>query len=164
MFKKDTRLLNKVLMTGSFPMRAKSAITRELPIQDLSLDELDPELTEMIYNEQKRQFRGIELIASENFAYRHTMQMVGSSFLNDDSQRNPAGWYGGERKLPSEVERLCEERALKCFRLDPKKWSVNTQLQSGSPANFAVYCALLSPGDKLMGLDLSQGGHLTHGF
>ena len=111
-----------------------------------------------------RQFRGIELIASENFAYRHTMQTVGSCFMNKDSARNPCGWFGGARMTPSNVESLCNERALKLYRLDPDEWWVNAQTQSGSPANFAVYCGFLNPGDRLMGLDLTQGGHLTHGF
>ena len=62
------------------------------------------------------------------------------------------------------IEDLCRKRALEAYRLSPAEWAVNVQTLSGSPANFAVYTALLAPGERMMGLDLTQGGHLTHGF
>ncbi|CAM9751930.1 unnamed protein product, partial [Choristocarpus tenellus] len=72
-------------------------------------------------------------------------------------------YYGGNEHI-DRMERLCQERALKAFRLDPEEWAVNVQPYSGSPANFAVYTALLKPHDRIMGLDLPSGGHLTHGY
>ena len=74
-----------------------------------------------------------------------------------------ARYYGGNQNIDA-IERLCAKRALEAYRLSEDEWAVNLQTLSGSPANFAVYTALLNPGDRLMGLDLTQGGHLTHGF
>ena len=64
----------------------------------------------------------------------------------------------------AQIERLCQSRALQAYRLDPEEWGVNVQPYSGSPANFALYTALLNPHDRLMGLNLPSGGHLTHGL
>lgn len=72
-------------------------------------------------------------------------------------------YYGGNEHIDA-CERLCQSRALAAYRLDPAVWGVNVQPLSGSPANFAVYTALLAPHDRIMGLDLPHGGHLTHGF
>jgi glycine hydroxymethyltransferase len=72
-------------------------------------------------------------------------------------------YYGGNEYI-DQSERLCQQRALAAFHVDPTKWGVNVQPLSGSPANFAVYTALLQPHDRIMGLDLAHGGHLTHGF
>ncbi|CAM9347662.1 unnamed protein product [Chrysoparadoxa australica] len=74
-----------------------------------------------------------------------------------------ARYYGGNEHI-DRIERLCQQRALKAFRLDPEDWGVNVQAYSGSPANFAAYTALLEPHDRIMGLDLPSGGHLTHGY
>ena len=72
-------------------------------------------------------------------------------------------YYGGN-EIIDQVEELCQKRALEAYSLDPAVWGVNVQPYSGSPANFAVYTALLKPHDRIMGLDLPSGGHLTHGF
>ncbi|NXM90042.1 GLYM protein, partial [Oenanthe oenanthe] len=72
-------------------------------------------------------------------------------------------YYGGA-EVVDQIELLCERRALDAFDLDPARWGVNVQPYSGSPANFAAYTALLQPHDRLMGLDLPDGGHLTHGY
>jgi len=111
-----------------------------------------------------RQFGGIELIASENFAYKFVMEALGSCLTNKYSEGYPGARYYGGNTYIDKIESLCRERALRVYGLDPKEWRANVQAYSGSPANMAVYTALLKPGDGLMGLDLTQGGHLTHGF
>lgn len=118
----------------------------------------------MIEREKHRQWSGIELIASENFTSRAVMQCLGSALTNKYSEGYPGKRYYGGNEYIDQVETLCQERALAAYGLDPEKWGVNVQPYSGSPANFAVYTALLKPHDRIMGLDLPSGGHLTHGF
>lgn len=83
---------------------------------------------------------------------------------NKYSEGLPHARYYGGNEIIDQIEVLCQERALKAYGLDPNEWGVNVQPYSGSPANFAVYTALLKPHDRIMGLDLPSGGHLTHGF
>jgi len=111
-----------------------------------------------------RQYGGIELIASENFAYKFCMEAMGSCLTNKYSEGYPGNRYYGGNEHIDKIENLCRDRALSCYGLDPEKWHANVQAYSGSPANMAIYTALMEPGDGLMGLDLTQGGHLTHGF
>ena len=92
------------------------------------------------------------------------MEVNGSCLTNKYSEGYPGARYYGGNQYIDMVERLCQKRALEAYRLSDEKWAVNVQVMSGSPANFAVYTALLAPGERLMGLDLTQGGHLTHGF
>merc|ERR1712038_358861 len=89
---------------------------------------------------------------------------LGSALTNKYSEGPPGGRYYGGNQIIDQVENLCKERALAAFGLDDKKWGVNVQPYSGSPANFAVYTALLPPHSRVMGLDLPSGGHLTHGY
>ena len=92
------------------------------------------------------------------------MEALGSCLTNKYSEGLPgARYYGGNENI-DKVEVLCQDRALAAFRLDKSKWGVNVQPYSGSPANMAVYTALLNPHDRIMGLDLPSGGHLTHGY
>lgn len=139
-------------------------ITRPLPMKDLGLKEHDPELYGYLESEKARQFGGIELIASENFAYTYVMEAIGSCLTNKYSEGYPGARYYGGNEFIDKIEDLCRDRALSVYGLDPAKWHANVQAYSGSPANMAVFTALLQPGDGLMGLDLTQGGHLTHGF
>ena len=141
-----------------------SRITRQLPVKDLSIKEHDPDLHQMIEKEKLRQYGGIELIASENFAYSFVMEALGSCLTNKYSEGYPGARYYGGNQFIDQIENLCRKRALQAYRLNPDEWGVNVQPYSGSPANMAVYTALLKPGERLMGLDLTQGGHLTHGF
>mmetsp|Transcript_1544 Transcript_1544/g.2183 ORF Transcript_1544/g.2183 Transcript_1544/m.2183 type:complete len:476 (+) Transcript_1544:128-1555(+) len=129
-----------------------------------SLEEHDPVMFELIEQEKSRQWRSLELIASENFTSRAVMDCLGSALTNKYAEGLPGARYYGGNEVVDQVETLCQERALAAYGLDPKEWGVNVQPYSGSPANFAVYTALLRPHDRIMGLDLPSGGHLTHGF
>ncbi|XP_067930791.1 serine hydroxymethyltransferase, mitochondrial-like [Watersipora subatra] len=129
-----------------------------------SLEEEDPEMVALMRAEKKRQVEGIELIASENFTSRAVLEALGSCLHNKYSEGYPGNRYYGGTHVVDQVERLCQQRCLEAFDLDPASWGVNVQPYSGSPANFAVYTGLLKPHDRVMGLDLPDGGHLTHGF
>jgi glycine hydroxymethyltransferase len=128
------------------------------------LSEVDPELVDIIEREKNRQYKGLELIPSENFVSASVMEAVGSVMTNKYSEGYPGARYYGGNEFIDIAERLCQKRALEAFRLDPAKWGVNVQPLSGSPANFQVYTALLNPHERIMGLDLPHGGHLSHGF
>lgn len=132
--------------------------------RDYGLSEADPEVRSIIDKEKHRQFTSLELIASENFTSSAVMEAVGSCLTNKYSEGLPGKRYYGGNEFIDELEVLCQERALAAFHLDAKKWGVNVQPLSGSPANFEVYTALLNPHDRIMGLDLPHGGHLSHGF
>lgn len=136
---------------------------KPLPMPDKPLAEHDPELHAIIQNEKKRQYECLELIASENFTSKAVMECLGSCLTNKYSEGTVGKRYYGGNEYIDMVESLCQKRALAAFRLDAKEWFVNVQPLSGSPANFEVFTALLQPGDKLMGLALAHGGHLTHG-
>ncbi|XP_026452620.1 serine hydroxymethyltransferase 3, chloroplastic-like, partial [Papaver somniferum] len=123
-----------------------------------------PEVRSIIDSEKNCQFNSLELIASENFTSRAVMEDVGSCLTNKYSEGLHGKRYYGGNEYIDELETLCQQRALAAFHLDPKKWGVNVQPLSGSPANFEVYTALLNPHDRIMGLDLPHGGHLSHGF
>lgn len=128
------------------------------------LSEADPVMYDLVQQEKARQTRCIELIASENFTSRAVMECLGSALTNKYSEGQPGARYYGGNEVIDKVENLCKTRALKAFSLDETKWGVNVQPYSGSPANFAVYTALLPPHSRVMGLDLPSGGHLTHGY
>ncbi len=129
-----------------------------------SLENDDMELKELIDKEYHRQNSSIELIASENFTSPGVIECLGSILTNKYSEGYPGNRYYGGNQVIDEIEILCQKRALEAFNLTFDKWSVNVQPYSGSPANMAVYTGLLNPGDRLMGLGLTSGGHLTHGF
>lgn len=131
---------------------------------NVSLKEHDPEMFSLLQKELKRQVEGLELIASENFTSRAVLECLGSVATNKYAEGLPGSRYYGGTEVVDEIENLCRNRALAAFRLDASQWGVNVQPYSGSPANFEAYSALLQPHDRLMGLDLPCGGHLTHGF
>jgi glycine hydroxymethyltransferase len=130
----------------------------------MPLEQHDPELFDIIECEKTRQWSSLELIASENFTSRAVMECLGSCLTNKYAEGIPGKRYYGGNEFIDQVERLCQKRALEAYGLDPAVWGVNVQPYSGSPANFAVYTALLNPHDRIMGLDLPSGGHLTHGY
>merc|ERR1711994_339601 len=108
--------------------------------------------------------RSIELIASENFTSKAVTECLGSALTNKYSEGQPGARYYGGNEVIDKIENLCKDRALAAFSLNEKEWGVNVQPHGGSPANFAVYTALLPPHARVMGLDLPSGGHLTHGY
>ena len=124
---------------------------------------MDKKLWQIIEKEIKRQEETLELIPSENFVDLETLFIVGSPLMNKYAEGYPAKRYYPGNKYIDEIENLAKERALKAFKLNPNKWSVNVQPYSGSPANLAVYLGLINPGETIIGLNLFHGGHLTHG-
>jgi glycine hydroxymethyltransferase len=124
-----------------------------------SLETLDPEIYAAIQKEERRQSEGLELIASENFTYRAVLEATGSVFTNKYAEGYPARRYYGGCEFVDVVENLAIERARKLFGAE----HVNVQPHSGSQANMAVYLTILQPGDTVLGMNLSHGGHLTHG-
>lgn len=113
----------------------------------------------IIKAEEKRQKEGIELIASENYVSRAVLEAMGSFLTNKYSEGYPGRRYYGGNQIVDQVETLAIEKAKKLFGAE----HVNVQPLSGGPANLIVYFALLNPGDKVLGLSLDQGGHLSHG-
>lgn len=128
------------------------------------LQKQDPELFSLIQKEQERQKNGFELVASENFTSSAVLECLGSVLTNKYSEGYSGKRYYGGNQIIDQIEDLCISRALEAMHLSSEDWGVNVQPYSGSPANFAVFTALLKPHDRIMGLDLPSGGHLTHGF
>src|SRR5699024_8228805 len=119
----------------------------------------DSRIFELIKAENKRQLEGLELIASENFVSPQVLEAMGSVLTNKYAEGYPGKRYYGGCEVVDEVETLAIERAKKMFGAE----YANVQPHSGSQANTEVYAACLQPGDKILGFDLSAGGHLTHG-
>ncbi|HMS63653.1 MAG TPA: serine hydroxymethyltransferase [Ignavibacteria bacterium] len=124
-----------------------------------NLKEYDPEIFETIKNETGRQSEKLELIASENFVSNAVIQALGSTLTNKYAEGYPGKRYYGGCEFVDVAENLARDRAKQIFGAE----YVNVQPHSGSQANMAVYFTFVKPGDKLMGMDLSHGGHLTHG-
>lgn len=142
-----------------------------------ALEKTDPALAKLLRQELKRQEMTLDLIPSENIAPLAILEAVGSPLMNKYSEGYPGKRYYPGNAVYDEIERLAQSRAFKAFGLRQGEWHVNVQLYSGSPANFAIYAGLMplqgseprsTPlsgelGDTLMGMQLSHGGHLTHG-
>jgi len=123
------------------------------------LEIVDPEIARVIQDEEQRQREKLELIASENFVSRAVLEAQGSILTNKYAEGYPGRRYYGGCEFVDIAERLAQERACKLFRAE----YANVQPHSGSQANMAVYFAVLQPGDTILGMNLSHGGHLTHG-
>ena len=134
----------------------------------------DKQIEKLLKAEVGRQKKVINLIASENYVSKDVLTALGSELVNKYAEGYPGKRYYGGNEVVDQVEELCQARALKLFKLNAKKWAVNVQPLSGSPANLAVYLALVPQGGptsdkasarqgKIMGMALDQGGHLTHG-
>ncbi|MEK7137794.1 MAG: serine hydroxymethyltransferase [Patescibacteria group bacterium] len=119
----------------------------------------DPDAYKALMGEMRRQWEGVELIASENYISPAVLEMMGTVFNNKYSEGYPGRRYYGGQEFTDIVETLAIERAKKLFRCE----HANVQLHAGCPANIATYFALLEPGDTVLGMDLTHGGHLSHG-
>src|SRR6266568_2822446 len=125
-----------------------------------ALDSVDPDIANLIRNEYRRQSETLELIASENLTSPAILEALGTLLTNKYAEGYPGRrYYGGTGEVIDKIESLAVERAKQLFGAD----YVNVQPHSGSQANAAVYMAVCQPGDRVMGMDLSAGGHLTHG-
>ena len=127
------------------------------------LKKSDSKLYGLLVKEIKRQQETIDLIPSENIIPAPLLEALGSPLGNKYSEGYPGKRYYPGNQYYDAIENLARERALKVFKLDHKKWHVNVQPYSGSPANLEIYSALMMPGEILMGMSLFGGGHLTHG-
>jgi len=125
----------------------------------LPLAQVDPQIAAAIENETRRQHEGLEMIASENFVSQAVLEAAGSVFTNKYAEGYPGRRYYGGCEYADLVESLARDRAKEIFGAE----HVNVQPHSGSQANAAAYMSVLQPGDKILGLDLAHGGHLTHG-
>ncbi len=133
----------------------------------------DIQIKKLIDTEKKRQKKVVNLIASENYVSNDVLEALGSELTNKYAEGYSKARYYGGNEVVDKIEDLCKERALKLFGLSPEQWNVNVQPLSGSPANLAVYLALLGGPNtslengkqlpKIMGMALDHGGHLTHG-
>src|SRR3989338_2281502 len=137
------------------------------------LKKQDPALFRFIRAELERQAATVDLIPSENFASPAILEALGSELTNKYSEGYPGRRYYPGNRWYDAIERLAQERALRTFKLSPKHWSVNVQPYSGSPANIAIYAALMElacppkhggrkRGDTFLGMALASGGHFTH--
>jgi glycine hydroxymethyltransferase len=162
-FVSPSRFSSSATIASEDSVPSKSHVTWPKQL-NTPLVELDPEVEDLIELEKNRQWKGLELIPSENFTSLAVLQAVGSIMTNKYSEGYPGARYYGGNEFIDMVERLCQKRALAAFHLDPEKWGVNVQSFSGSPSNFQVYTALLKPHDRIMALDLPHGGHLSHGY
>lgn len=124
----------------------------------------DKQIEKLIKDEEKRQKSVVNLIASENYVSDDVLKALGSKLTNKYAEGYSGRRYYGGNEIIDKVENLCIKRALKLFKLKTTNWHVNVQPLSGSPANFALYSALVPIGGKIMGMKLSAGGHLTHGY
>ncbi|EOI9770284.1 serine hydroxymethyltransferase, partial [Campylobacter jejuni] len=125
----------------------------------MSLEMFDKEIFDLTNKELERQCEGLEMIASENFTLPEVMEVIGSILTNKYAEGYPGKRYYGGCEFVDEIETLAIERCKKLFNCK----FANVQPNSGSQANQGVYAALINPGDKILGMDLSHGGHLTHG-
>ncbi len=130
----------------------------------MNLQQTDPEIYDLIQAEDARQHDELEMIPSENFVSDAVREAVGSVLMNKYSEGRPGKRYYQGNRIIDQIESLVEKRALAVFNLDPSVWHVNLQCPTGSIANFAVYAAMLQPGERMLGMSLYDGGHLSHGW
>eukprot|EP00325_Prymnesiales_sp_UTEX-LB-985_P028524 CAMPEP_0174714918 /NCGR_PEP_ID=MMETSP1094-20130205/19730_1 /TAXON_ID=156173 /ORGANISM="Chrysochromulina brevifilum, Strain UTEX LB 985" /LENGTH=510 /DNA_ID=CAMNT_0015914387 /DNA_START=41 /DNA_END=1573 /DNA_ORIENTATION=+ len=151
-------------LSAAAPAGATDKRPDDVAMLNAPLAETDPDLWDIMEREKRRQLCSLVLIPSENFTSRAVLDALGSVMSNKYSEGYPNARYYGGNEFIDMAEDLCRDRALSTFRCDPAKWGVNVQTLSGSPANMCVFSAVLNPHDRIMGLDLPHGGHLSHGF
>lgn len=134
-------------------------MTQSQTLDRARLEASDPDILAALTGEEARQRAGLELIPSENYAFPEVLTLLGSAFTNKYSEGYPGRRYYGGQEFTDEIENLARTRAKALFRAE----HANVQPLSGSPMNQAVYLGLLEPGDTILAMDLSHGGHLTHG-
>lgn len=170
LFKGASRSLARAAIGRARPVcgsrRTASSMTAESQQKLLSadLEHADPQIWNILQSEKRRQKHFINLIPSENFTSQAVLDALGSVMQNKYSEGYPGARYYGGNEFIDEAERLCQSRALQTFGLKESDWGVNVQPLSGSPANLYAYSALLNTHDRIMGLDLPHGGHLSHGY
>ncbi|CAG8974710.1 hypothetical protein HYALB_00010102 [Hymenoscyphus albidus] len=170
LFKGASRFAHGASRTRLAPLccarRSVSSMTAESQQKLLTsnLEQADPAIYSILQNEKRRQKHFINLIPSENFTSQAVLDSLGSVMQNKYSEGYPGARYYGGNEFIDEAERLCQSRALQTFGLKESEWGVNVQPLSGSPANLMAYSALLNTHDRIMGLDLPHGGHLSHGY
>ncbi|KAI0463279.1 glycine hydroxymethyltransferase shm1 [Komagataella kurtzmanii] len=150
--------------TAAVLLRAYAIDTKSQALVSKPVQEIDPEMAQILEGEKQRQKHSITLIPSENFTSKAVMDLLGSEMQNKYSEGYPGERYYGGNEWIDKAESLCQKRALEAFEVDPAQWGVNVQPLSGAPANLYAYSAVLEVGDRLMGLDLPHGGHLSHGY
>jgi len=123
----------------------------------------DAQIKKLIILEKARQKKVVNLIASENYVSKDVLEALGSELTNKYAEGYPGKRYYGGQEYIDKIETLTMDRARKLFKLKESEWHVNVQALSGSPANLAVYTALVPQGGRIMGMSLDHGGHLTHG-
>jgi len=156
---KKTTLKKAAAPKKTAPKKSSSPARLIIDSNWKSLKKNDPEVFASVLGEEERERKGIELIPSENYTYPEVLAANGSIFTNKYSEGYPGKRYYGGQEFTDRIETLARERAKKVFRCE----HANVQALSGSPMNQAVYLAFLKPGDTVLGMDLSHGGHLTHG-
>ncbi|SCW02503.1 LAFE_0F07866g1_1 [Lachancea fermentati] len=159
-------MLSKIATRQSFVFgrRYISKNTANQVLISKHVADVDPEMHKILTNERHRQKHSVTLIPSENFTSKSVMDLLGSEMQNKYSEGYPGERYYGGNQFIDQAESLCQKRALDLYGLDPEKWGVNVQSLSGAPANLYTYSAIMEVGDRLMGLDLPHGGHLSHGY
>ena len=130
----------------------------------MSIKSSDPKVAKIIQAESKRQQEELELIPSENCTSSEVREALSSVFNDKYAEGKPHARYYGGNEIVDQIEDLAVDRVLKIFKLSSAKWHANVQPYSGTPANIAVYFAFLEFGDKILGMKLDQGGHISHGL
>ena len=150
-------VVSRLLRTYALSASAQALISKPVLV-------VDPEMADILSQEKQRQKNSITLIPFENFTSNAVMDLLGSEMQNKYSEGYPGERYYGGNEIIDKAESLCRNRAIEAFSLDPEQWGVNVQPLSGAPANLYAYSAILEVGDRIMGLDLPHGGHLSHGY